>query len=85
MFRHCLCPAPKKWWSRRALEQFAVAHLSLSVGVIGQTIERVAGAVMETRAMLVAHAADFPEFRETGAAMVAAWDEGLAGLAGRGD
>ena len=71
----------KKWWPRKALEQFAIAHLSLPVGMIAQTIERVAEAVTETRSMLMTYALDHPEFAETGAAMVAAWDEGLSGLA----
>lgn len=70
----------KKWWPRKMLEQFAVAHLSLPIGTIGQIIERMTGAVEETRAELVKYAADHPEFKETGAAMATAWDEGISGM-----
>ena len=70
----------KKWWPRKTLEKFAMAHLSLPVGVIGQIIERVAEAVTETRVKLMAYTAEQPEFSETGVAMLAAWDEGLSGF-----
>ncbi len=68
----------KKWWSRKAMEQFAVTHLSLSSGAIRKAFERIADAVAETRGMVLAHISDHPEFRETGEAMLAAWESGVA-------
>lgn len=70
----------KKWWPSKILEQFAVTHLSLSVGIISQTIERISEAVTETRGMIVAYMKEHPEFYATGTDMLAAWDEGLAGF-----
>lgn len=70
----------KKWWPRKTLEQFAVAHLSLPPGFVRLTFERVADAVTETRADVVAYMQDHPEFRETGEAMLAEWNNGLMGV-----
>jgi serine/threonine-protein kinase HipA len=72
----------KKWWSRKMLEKFAVAHLALPVGKIGQIVERVANAVTGTRGMVSAYIEDHPEFREVGERMLAAWDTGIFELAG---
>jgi len=73
----------KKWWPRKALEQFAVTHLSLPSVVIRQAFERLADAVTETRAMVIVHISDHQEFRETGEAMLAAWESGVRELSGR--
>lgn len=70
----------KKWWPRKMLEQFAVAHLSLPIGTIGQIIERLTDAVAETRTELVKYTLENPEFKETGAAMATAWEEGICGM-----
>ena len=70
----------KKWWSRKMLEQFAVAHLALPVGRVRQIFEEVAEAVADTRTMLSAHMEDCPEFRDIGGRMLAAWEVGLAGM-----
>lgn len=67
----------KKWWSRKAMEQFAVTHLSLSSSSIRQAFEMVADAVTETRGRVLAHIRDHPEFRETGQAMLAEWESGV--------
>ena len=71
----------KKWWPRNMLEKFAVAHLALPAGKVGQIIERVAEAVTGTRGMLSAYREDHPEFREVGGQMLAAWDSGVSELA----
>jgi serine/threonine-protein kinase HipA len=67
----------KKWWPRKVLEKFAVAHLALPVGRIGQIFEEVAGGVNDSRSMLALYAEGYPEFREVGKRMLAAWDEGV--------
>ncbi len=70
----------KKWWSRKMLERFAMAHLSLPVGEISRTIERLADAVMETRRLIPDYISDHPEFREVGGSMMALWEEGVGGF-----
>ncbi len=65
----------KKWWSRKVLEKFAMTHLSLPVGKIGQIFEEVAEGVNDTRGMLTAYMKGYPEFREVGGRMLAAWNE----------
>lgn len=70
----------KKWWSRKALEQFAVAHLGLPAGSVAKTIERLAAAVMETRGMIPGYCVDHPEFCEIGERMMEVWEEGVNGL-----
>ena len=72
----------KKWWPRKVLEGFAVAHLSLPVGVVSNTFNRMAQAITETRGMVVAYMAEHPEFREIGERMMMAWNEGVTGLVG---
>jgi serine/threonine-protein kinase HipA len=70
----------KKWWPRKMLEQFAVAHLALPIGRIGRIIEEAADAVAGSRGMLSAYMVDHPEFRKVGERMLAAWESGLAGI-----
>lgn len=70
----------KKWWDRKMLERFAVAHLQLSGGETSEIIERLSDAVMETRLKIPGYMADHPEFRTTGAAMMAIWEEGVNGF-----
>ncbi len=70
----------KKWWPRKMLEKFATIHLSLPVGEINRTIERLADAVMETRRLIPGYIADHPEFREVGEAMMEIWEEGVRGF-----
>lgn len=67
----------KKWWSRKMLERFAMAHLSLPIGEINRTIEQLADAVMETRRLIPGYIADHPEFREVGENMMEIWEEGV--------
>jgi len=73
----------KKWWPRKMLEQFAVAHLSLPKGAVTATFSRMAEAVIETRALIPGYMDEHPEFRVIGERMMAAWDEGVKGLLGR--
>ncbi len=72
----------KKWWPRKMLEQFAVAHLSLPPATIARIIERMADGVMAARQMIPAYCRDHPEFSETGRRMAAIWDEGVHGIKG---
>jgi serine/threonine-protein kinase HipA len=70
----------KKWWSRKLLEQFAIAHLALPTGKISQIINKASEAVAATRKALSEYTKDHPEFRETGNRMLSAWETGLSGL-----
>jgi len=70
----------KKWWSWKMLEQFALAHLALTVGMARQIKDEVAEAVDGTRGMLSAYTKDHPEFRSVGEEMLAAWESGLASI-----
>jgi serine/threonine-protein kinase HipA len=70
----------KKWWSRKVMEKFAVAHLGIPVGKIAQILDEVAEAVSDTRKLLKEYTNNHPEFREVGERMLSAWDEGVAGL-----
>lgn len=72
----------KKWWPRKLLERFAVAHLSLPMPVVSGTFNRMAEAVTETRALIPAYISDHPEFQEIGQRVMASWDEGVKGLMG---
>lgn len=73
----------KKWWPRKMLEQFAVAHLALSIREIEQIIEKTAGGVAGAREMLAVYTRDHREFREVGKSMQAAWESGLGLVTGR--
>lgn len=66
----------KKWWPRKMLEQFALAHLSLPVAEIKGIFERLETAVMETRAKIPAYIVEHPEFTQIGESMMAAWEAG---------
>jgi serine/threonine-protein kinase HipA len=70
----------KKWWPRKVLERFAVAHLSMSVGAIRDVFTRIAEAVTETGRMIPGYIAEHPEFREIGELMIAQWDQGVNDL-----
>ena len=72
----------KKWWPRKMLEQFAVAHLSLPKGAVAATFSRMAEAVIETRELIPGYMDEHPEFRVIGERMMAAWDEGVKELLG---
>jgi serine/threonine-protein kinase HipA len=68
----------KKWWPRKMLEKFAVAHLALPVGRIAETFETAEGAVNDTRGALIEYMKDHPGFRDVGERMLAVWDAGIA-------
>jgi len=70
----------KKWWPRKILERFAVAHLSLPAGTVSATFNRLAEAVTETRGIIPGYMAEHPEHREIGELMMAEWNEGVNGL-----
>lgn len=70
----------KKWWQRKMLEQFAVAHLFLPAATVSAVFNRLAEAVMETKKLIPGYIAEHPEFREIGERMIIAWDNGVKGL-----
>jgi serine/threonine-protein kinase HipA len=70
----------KKWWSRRMLEQFAVAHLTLPPAAIARIIEQVLEGVVAARGMIPAYCRDHPEFAVIGERMMAVWDDGVRGM-----
>jgi len=72
----------KKWWPRKVLERFAVAHLSLPVKKVSDIFGATAQAVMETRETIPGYIAEHPEFHEIGERMMAQWEEGVKGLRG---
>jgi serine/threonine-protein kinase HipA len=67
----------KKWWPRKYLEKFAVTHLALPVGKVGQIFGVVAEGVNDSRGMLAEYLKEHPEFQEVGGRMLAVWDEGV--------
>jgi serine/threonine-protein kinase HipA len=71
----------KKWWPRKILERFAIAHLSLPIGEIHEIISRVADAVMETRQKIPHYVADNPAFEEVGERLMTIWAEGVLDIA----
>jgi serine/threonine-protein kinase HipA len=70
----------KKWWPRKLMERFAIAHLSLPTKTISDIFDRTAEAVAQTRRQIPEYIADHPEFRQIGTRMMDLWDEGVAGL-----
>lgn len=66
----------KKWWNRKLLEQFALAHLSLPVKKVSEIIEKMGEAVSETRNLLIAYIAEHPEYQTIGERQLAAWEAG---------
>ncbi|MBU2054846.1 MAG: type II toxin-antitoxin system HipA family toxin [Proteobacteria bacterium] len=70
----------KKWWSVGALRKFGISHCGLSQGRIREILDAVTGAVGDARAQIRRYAEDHPDFRETAAGMLAAWEAGLTGL-----
>ncbi len=72
----------RKWWPRRILDRFAMAHLFLSASTIRHVVERVADAVMEVRKMIPEYCGNHPQFRDIGGQMMAIWKEGVNGLRG---
>jgi serine/threonine-protein kinase HipA len=74
----------KKWWPGKMLEKFALTHLALPVGKIGEIIEQVADAVTGTRGDVAAYMRDHPEFCKVGERMLDAWGDGVAELTKRG-
>lgn len=70
----------KKWWTRKMMEQFAVAHLSLSKAKIAAVFSRMAEAVTETRAKIPDYITHHPEFHEVGDKMMTIWNEGVNDL-----
>lgn len=67
----------KKWWSRKVLEKFAVSHLALPIGKIGQIYEEIADGVNDTQVMLAAYLEEHPDFHDVGSRMLATWNEGI--------
>jgi len=70
----------KKWWPRKLLERFAVAHLSLPLSKVFEIFECTAQAVSETKTLIPDYMATHPEFDQIGRQMITAWEDGLKGL-----
>lgn len=68
----------KKWWPRKMLEKFAIAHLSLPVGKINRIFDQVAEGVNDTRVLLADYMKINPDFRAIGERMLSIWDEGVS-------
>jgi serine/threonine-protein kinase HipA len=71
----------KIWWSRKALEKFALVHLSIAPARAREIIDSVVDAVEEMREAVRRYMADHPSFVPVGNEMLAAWREGVDGLA----
>ncbi len=67
----------KKWWPRKVLEKFALAHLALPVGKIGQIFEEIADGITDTQGTLSAYVDEHPEFHDVGTRMLTVWNEGV--------
>ena len=71
----------KIWWPRKTLEKFAIVHLSIAPAKAREIIDRVVDAVEEMREAVRRYSADHPSFMPVGDGMLAAWREGVDGLA----
>lgn len=67
----------KKWWNRKMMEKFALVHLSLPIGKVGEIFDAVESAVADTRGMLTRYRDDHPDFKVVGDRMLEAWNDGL--------
>ncbi|MDP2862038.1 MAG: type II toxin-antitoxin system HipA family toxin [Desulfobacterales bacterium] len=67
----------KKWWDRKMLEKFGVAHCGLSVSRIAGIISKSGDAVLNIKPELKRYIKDHPEFSSVGGNMLKAWDAGV--------
>ncbi len=67
----------KKWWDRKMLEKFGVAHCGLSVSRIAGIISKSGDAVLNIKPELKRYMKDHPEFSSVGGSMLKAWDAGV--------
>ena len=67
----------KKWWDRKMLEKFGVAHCGLSVSRIAGIISKSGAAVLNIKPELKRYMKDHPEFSSVGGSMLKAWDAGV--------
>ena len=72
----------RKWWPRQTLVRFAITRLALPVGAVHAIIQRAADAVAETRPLIAAYQANHPDFSAIAERMLAAWEQGIAEVAG---
>jgi len=70
----------KKWWDRKMLEKFGVAHCGLSVSRIAGIISKSGDAVLNIKPELKRYIKDHPEFSSVGGSMLKAWDAGVKSL-----
>lgn len=70
----------KKWWDRKILEKFGVAHCGLSVSRIAGIISKSGDAVLNIKPELKRYIKDHPEFSSVGGSMLKAWDAGVKSL-----
>lgn len=67
----------KKWWRRKSLIAFGIAHLMLTPAVMNTIIERCCDSVAETLPLLTAYTREHLFFTEIAERMAAAWNDGL--------
>ncbi len=72
----------KKWPDAKRLLTFGVTRCGLSPARAKQSLERIASALHATIPEIERHMRDRLGFKAVGAAMLAAWREGVAGLRG---
>jgi len=70
----------KKWWDRKMLEKFGIAHCGLSVSRIAGIISKSGDAVLNIKPELKRYIKDHPEFSSVGGSMLKAWDAGVKSL-----
>ena len=67
----------KKWWSRKILEKFGVAHCGLAASRISEIISKTAEAVVDVKPELQKYIKEHPDFSSVGGNMMRAWEDGV--------
>ncbi len=67
----------KKWWDRKMLEKFGLAHCGLSSSRVAGIISKSCNAVSDVKPELQRYVKDNPEFSSIGGNMLKAWEDGL--------
>lgn len=70
----------KKWWDRKILEKFGIAHCGLSVSRIAGIISKSGDAVLDIKPELERYIKDHSEFSSVGKSMLKEWDAGVKSL-----
>jgi serine/threonine-protein kinase HipA len=67
----------KKWWGRKILEKFGIAHCGLTASKISEIISRIADAASDIKPELQLYIREHPDFSLVGGNMLRAWEDGL--------